>query len=474
MPAGGTTVSLDRTPRNIIVIVADDLGFGDLGRWNFGATSTPAIDRLAAEGSCLSQHYSGSPVCAPARAAMLTGRYPHRTGSLDTIEVYGHDRLFLREKTVANLFKDAGWQTGLIGKWHNGAFDQRYWPTARGFDDFFGFCGGWQDYYNYRIQMNGTPVGPDGSYLTARLSDEAIKFVDRNRNNRFFLWLAYNAPHAPFQAPEATVNHHIERGFDLGVATIYAMVEEMDRGIERLVTHLNDIRKLDDTLILFTSDNGPQFGGEGKWTTRRFNCGFAGHKGLTFEGGVRTPAILHWPEGIAAGTLCHDLAHATDWLPTFADLTNIPLARPTELDGVSLVPSLFGEYRTNYPARFWQWNRFSPVWGCNAAMRDGDWKLVVPAVRNYLEITPEDLTNDRDAKKRQLTSEIVERLPDDRGDPEMANPLLFNLAKDPFETEELSGQHPDRVSRMLEELETWYRRVVAEYENGRADETSTP
>ncbi|HLI15588.1 MAG TPA: sulfatase-like hydrolase/transferase [Acidimicrobiales bacterium] len=464
----------DRAPRCIVVIVADDLGFGDLGRWNFGASSTPAIDRLAAGGCCLSQHYSGSPVCAPARAALLTGRYPHRTGALDTIEAYGHDRLFRSERTLGDVLGAAGWRTGYVGKWHNGAFDPRYWPTARGFDEFFGFCGGWQDYYDYRLQADGAPVGPDGSYLTARLTDEAVAFVERHASERFLLLLAYNAPHFPFQAPEATVERYLARGFRLGVARIYAMVEELDRGVGRLVEALERHRLLEDALVLFTSDNGPQFGGEGEQSTRRFNCGFAGHKGLVFEGGVRTPAIVHWPGRLRGGTVSHDLAHFVDWLPTFADLAGAPLGDGPPLDGVSLAPTLLGSPRAEYPARFWQWNRFEPVWGCNAAMRDGDWKLVVPAARELLQISAEDRANDVAAKRRGLIGEIVTRTGDRPEAPAPPEPMLFDLSADPLETTDCRAREPARAERMLGELESWFRQVVAEYEAGRGRERAVP
>lgn len=186
---------------NIVLIVADDMGYGDFGVFNFGASHTPALDHLQSEGLCLDQHYSGAPVCAPARAALLSGRYPHRTGAIDTFEALGTDRLGLGEVTLADLLRRQGCATGLVGKWHNGAFDDRYHPNRRGFDEFVGFRGGWQDYWAWRIDRNGVTEKADGRYLTHVFTEEAVSFLRRHRRERFFLHLAYNAPHFPLQAP---------------------------------------------------------------------------------------------------------------------------------------------------------------------------------------------------------------------------------------------------------------------------------
>jgi arylsulfatase A len=447
------------SPRAIIVIMADDLGYGDLGRYNFGLSSTPAIDSLIDDGLILSQHYSAAPVCAPARAAFLTGRYSLRTGAIDTIEAYGHDRLALDERTVADAFSAAGWTTGMIGKWHNGAFDRRYHPTRRGFHEFAGFSGGWQDYYDYSINLNETIVRSDGKYLTHRLTDEAIGFIRRHRNEHFLLCMTYNAPHYPFEAPELTVARYRERNLPIGLATLYAMVEEMDRGIGQVLHVLEEERLLDDCLILFTSDNGPQFGGQGEWSTTRFNCGFAGHKGTVHEGGIRVPAIVRWPGRVSPGSVSHQMCHFCDWLPTFCDLAGIATSadgRP--LDGRSIAPTLLGSDSGGYPARFWQWNRFDPVWGCNAAMRDGDWKLVIPGIPQFLEITEEDRRIDELAKT-ELTA-IIRRPPDSRGVPGEPSPLLYHLGSDPLEQNDLSAVQPSRVASMASELKRWFVTVL--------------
>src|SRR5688500_5275997 len=156
------------------------MGYGDFGCFNDGRSQTPTLDALAESGVCLTQHYSASPVCAPARASLLTGRYPHRTGAVDTLEGRGLDRIALDETTVADLLRRAGYVTGLVGKWHNGAFDQRYHPNQRGFDEFAGFRGGWSDYWHWRLDRNGSISAGDGRHLTDVLTQEAIDFVSRH------------------------------------------------------------------------------------------------------------------------------------------------------------------------------------------------------------------------------------------------------------------------------------------------------
>ena len=171
---------------DIVLIVADDMGYGDLSCFNDGASRTPTLDQMVGEGTCLTQHYSASPVCAPARASLLTGRYPHRTGAVDTLEHRGLDRIALGERTIADLMRTAGYVTGLVGKWHNGAFDTRYHPNRRGFDEFAGFSGGWQDYWDWRLDRNGAVSRADGRYFTDVVTEEAVGFVRRHRHAPYF------------------------------------------------------------------------------------------------------------------------------------------------------------------------------------------------------------------------------------------------------------------------------------------------
>jgi len=176
---------------NVVLIVADDMGYGDFGRFNNGYVETPALDQLIDDGTCLSQHYAGSAVCSPSRAALLTGRYPIRTGAITPQEVLGMDRIALGEMTIADHFKSAGYSTGMVGKWHNGALDPRFHPNARGFDEFAGFRGGWADYYKWRLDRNGQFEMSDGRYLTDVLTQEAIGFIQRHQSEPFFLMVPY-------------------------------------------------------------------------------------------------------------------------------------------------------------------------------------------------------------------------------------------------------------------------------------------
>ena len=460
---------------NVLIILADDMGYGDLGVFGPGtagveaggpaAACTPALDALAAEGLCLTQHYSASPVCAPARAALLTGRYPHRTGAIDTFEGRGLDRLALREATMADLFREAGYATGLIGKWHLGALDPRYHPAARGFDEFVGFRGGWSDYYDWRLDYNGAFRRGDGRYLTDVFAEEAADFVRRHRREPWLLHVHFNAPHFPFQAPEDAVRPFRERGgLTPTLAILYAMIARMDAGIGRILEAVDRQGLREDTLVLFASDNGPQLGGQGERCIDRYNAGWRGAKGLVFEGGIRVPAVLRWPAGLPGGGARLDgMVHFADWLPTLLEGTGIAARPERPLDGRSALPLLRGERGGVDPLRFWQWNRYTPLPTCNAAVRDGRWKLVRPAIREAMAIDPADGEMDR------LLKYAPEGITDIRRDPEpervLPSPppaLLFDLEADPFERHDLAGADPARAARMLAVLEDWFAEVEAE------------
>lgn len=449
---------------NIVLILADDMGYGDIGAFGNEVVETPCLDALASEGVMLTQHYSASPVCAPARAGLMTGRYPHRTGAIDTLEGRGLDRLALREVTLANVLKSAGYATGLIGKWHLGALDPRYHPNARGFDEFAGFRGGWQDYWQWRLDYNGSFRKANGRYLTDVFTEEAAAFIERHRTKPFFLHVTFNAPHFPLQVPDEELEPF--RGVDgltRGVQLIYAMNRRMDKGVARILETLDHCGVNKNTLVLFTSDNGPQFGGEGEMCTTRFNACFNGCKGNVFEGGIRVPAILRWPSGMDGGRVCDAFVHFTDWFPSL--LTMIGLQVPTELalDGQDISPALRGEKTEVEPQRFWQWNRYTPVPTCNAAMRDGDWKLVRPVIREAIRVSRADGELDRRLKYEPESVTDICRDPEpEREIPPPPPPLLFNLAEDPFEQNDVADRYPERVSRMQRELEAWFASVEAD------------
>ncbi len=454
---------------NIVIVVADDMGYGDLGLFNEGRSSTPNLDALARTGVCLTQHYSGSPVCAPARASLLTGRYPHRTGAIDTLHGRGLDRIGLSEVTIADVFRAAGYRTGLVGKWHNGALDPRYHPNARGFDDFAGFSGGWSDYYSYTLDLNGTEVAGSGRYLTEVLTDHAISFLRRAAPNPFFLVVAYNAPHFPMQAPQQLVDRYVAQGETLGAALTYAMIEVMDRGIGQVDETLEELGVAENTIVLFASDNGPYLGEVQGVSLDRFNYGWRGAKHYVYEGGIRVPAIVRWPDRLPGGHLAPEMLHFNDWLPTFAAAAGAQLPPQVELDGDDVLAVLAGDRKDVNPVRFWQSNRYAPRIEGNAAMRDGDWKLVRPAVSEFMQVTDRDRLIDRALNSRQpdrITEVDVSPLPVfDLGDPPAA--LLFDLAPDPFEQADRAADHPDVVQRMTLALEEWFGSVELDRTRGR-------
>ncbi len=449
---------------NVILILVDDMGYGDFGSFGDGSPQTPALDGLVAEGVCLTQHYSASAVCAPARAALLTGRYPHRTGAIDTLEGRGLDRLAPREVTLADRFRAAGYATGLIGKWHLGALDPRYHPNARGFDEFAGFRGGWSDYYRWRLDYNGAPRPTDGRYLTDVFTGEAVEFLRRHQRGPFFLHLAYNAPHFPIQAPEEDVAPFRETGrFGDALAVLYGMIRRLDAGVGRLLEEVDRLGLREDTIVLFTSDNGPQFGLAGDDSLRRFNAGFRGQKGTVFEGGIRVPAILRWPAGLDGGRRLDAVVHFADWLPTLLTMAGLPTPAAPPLDGRNALPLLRGEPDESPPRRFWQWNRYTPLVECNAAMRDGAWKLVRPAIREALRVAPENLEMDHRLKYEPDAFGDIRRDPEPPRDvPPPPPPLLFNLADDPFEERDLAAARPEQTAAMLRALEGWFAEVEAD------------
>ena len=450
------------TKPNIILIIADDMGYGDFGVFNDQISCTPTLDALVDEGICLTQHYSASPVCAPARAALMTGRYPHRTGGIDTLEARGLDRLRLDETTMADVLGGAGYATGLIGKWHNGALDQRYHPRSRGYQEFVGFQGGWNPYYRYRLDNNGAiEYGTRETYLTDVFSEAAVGFIERHQSEPFFLQLAYNAPHFPLEAPDAIAQKYVQMGFSLGVSLIYAMIEVMDSGIGRLNEKLAELGIADNTILIFTSDNGPAFGTWNGFSQGRFNYGFNGSKGNTYEGGIRVPLIIRWPDGLDAGERIGDTVHYTDWFPTLLNLVGVDVPDELALDGVDIAPVLRGEEGGIYPQRFWQWNRYTPVGTCNAAMRDGDWKLLRPRIAEAMEVSQIDTALDHAIKYFPEQFDDIIRDPEpERKVPDPPPPLLFNIADDPFEQTDLAAQHPGKVASMETELERWFADVT--------------
>lgn len=326
---------------NVIVIMTDDQGWGDLSVHGNPHLATPHLDSLARDGVSFDRFYV-SPVCSPTRAEFLTGRYHPRSGVRSTSQ--GGERMNADEQTIADVFKGAGYSTALFGKWHSG-MQWPYHPNARGFEEFYGFCSGhWGDYFSPWLEHNGEPVTGHG-FLIDDLTQRAMQFMSQGKTTGkpFFLCLSYNTPHSPMQVPdqwwEKFSNKPIspqpngrQKDAPRHTRAAWAMCENIDGNVGRLLAKIDELSISGQTLILFLSDNGPN--------GARWNGGMKGIKGSVDEGGVRSPLLVRWPGKVPAGKRVAPLAAAIDLLPTLAAMAEIPLTSPKPLDGVNLAPLL--------------------------------------------------------------------------------------------------------------------------------------
>jgi len=466
----------DTSRPNILFIIADDLGWGDLRCYGNPIIDTPALDGLAKAGVRFTDHYSPSPLCAPARAGFLTGRFNHRTGAVDVPSNRGLDRIDLSEKTFGDYFRHAGYATALIGKWHNGAYSEDYLPHRRGFEKFFGFPNGGQNYLKWNLLRNDVPVPHDGRYLTDVLNDEAITFIRTQKANPFALWLAHHAPHSPLQAPEALVQKYEQRlGKDVAraVAITYAMIEAMDTGLARVFQMLKDEGLWKNTIIVFTSDNGPVLRRDAEFGSQmRFNGVYSGEKESVLEGGIRVPGIFAWPGRILSGQVESTPVHGCDWLPTLYSVTGESApAGAKPLDGMNLMPLLEGKPSPAVAARFlpFQRNRYAPVRHANASIREGRWKLVWPGDAASLR---KDSGRDNPSYLRGLVMPHWEMpldrqldLPTTISQPP---PRLYDLDADPAEQHDLATGHPEIVKSLAAKHDAWFSEVIADWQQSHA------
>ena len=466
----------DTRKPNILFILADDLGWGDLRCYGNQVVDTPALDALARRGVRLTAHYSPSPLCAPARAGYLTGRFNHRTGAVDVPSNRGLDRLDLSEKTFGDYFRHAGYATALIGKWHNGVYCRDYLPHRRGFDLFYGFANGGQDYWRWNLLRNDTDEPNDGRYLTDALNDEAIRFIREYKARPFALFLAHHAPHGPLQAPEPLVQKYrqrLDKDASEAVAVTYAMIEAMDAGLARVFQTLQDEDLWECTLIVFTSDNGPVLGRDPQLgSQRRFNGVFSGAKQDVLEGGVRVPGIVAWPGRIPGARIVDTPVHGCDWLPTLYSLADQGVpdgAKPS--DGLNLMPLLMGEPTPELMQRtlLFQRNRYAPVQHANAAVREGRWKLDWPGDAASLK---KDSARDNPSYLRGIVCRHWEMPLDRQLDPSTTAaqppPRLYDLDTDPAERHDVAAKHPVIVKSLTEKHDAWFREVIAEWQQSRA------
>lgn len=331
---------------NVVLLLADDQGWGDLSVHGNTNLATPNIDSLAAKGALFDRFYV-CPVCSPTRAELLTGRYHPRGGVYDVTS--GGERLNLDERTIADHFQAAGYVTAAFGKWHNGSQYPNH-PLGRGFGEYYGFASGhWGDYFDPPLEHNGLPVRGRG-FLVDDLTDRAIAFIEKHRDKPFFCYIPFNTPHSPMQVPDRFYQKFAQRGLTLRgrnpaaedvafTRAALAMCENIDWNVGRLLERLDALKLAEDTIVVYLSDNGPN--------SSRWNGGMKGAKGSTDEGGVRSPCLIRWPGHVLPGQRIAPIAGAIDLLPTLADLAGVKLAeRPDHpLDGISLRPLLEGKTR---------------------------------------------------------------------------------------------------------------------------------
>src|SRR4051812_26066416 len=327
---------------NVVVILADDQGWGDLSVHGNTNLSTPNIDSLARDGALFDRYYV-CPVCSPTRAEFLTGRYHPRGGVWSTST--GGERLDLDETTIGDFFKRAGYATGAFGKWHNGT-QYPYHPNARGFDEYYGFCSGhWGEYFSPSLEHNGQLVRGEG-FITDDLTNHAMAFIETNKARPFLCYVPFNTPHSPMQVPDRFYNPFKDAELKLRATSpqqeeveftraALAMCESIDWNVGRLLKKLAELDLEKDTIVLYFSDNGPN-----GW---RWNGGMKGRKGSTDEGGVRSPLLLRWPGHVKPGTKIAQITAAIDLLPTLAELTGVEIASDKPLDGKSVAPLLLGK-----------------------------------------------------------------------------------------------------------------------------------
>ena len=370
-PPADSPESASRAP-NAIVILADDLGYADVGFQGFQDFATPNIDALAAAGIRFTNGYVSHPYCSPSRAGLLTGRYQHRFGHVHNPKFRAGEGLPLSESLLPEVLSDQGYVSALVGKWHLGDGPE-YHPLQRGFDEFFGFLGGGHDYfestdrdareYLIPLEANGEELPVEG-YLTDQLTDAALDFVRRNAAQPFFLYLAYNAPHGPLQAPPEHLDR-VDSIADTRRRTYAAMVTALDDGVGRLVAALGDLGLTDDTLVFFLSDNGGPTPANAS-----DNSPLRATKGTVYEGGVRVPFVVSWPGQLAEGESYDPPVSALDIFPT---LVAVAGGEPREgLDGVDLLPFLTGaESGAPHERLFWHTDA-----GDQHALRQAGYKLV--------------------------------------------------------------------------------------------------
>lgn len=403
------TVFAKQTSPNVVIILTDDQGWGDLSIHGNRDISTPHIDSLARDGAQFERFYV-SPVCSPTRAEMLTGRYHLRTGVNGVSR--GAERLNTDEVTIADVFKASGYTTGAFGKWHNGS-QWPYHPNARGFDEYYGFCSGhWGYYFSPQLEHNGKLVKGNG-YIVDDFTDKAIAFIEENKNKPFLCFIPLCTPHSPMQVPDKfwktkadktlKMKHRYESKEDKKhTRAALAMCENIDWNVGRVLQKLKSLELEENTIVMFFSDNGPN-----GW---RWNGGMEGVKGSTNEGGVRSPLFVRYPAKIKAGTFIPQISAAIDLLPTLSDYCELKKLGNKKLDGVSLKPLI------DQKASAWPERKIFSSWRKRVSVRTQQYRL--------------------DQNNR-----------------------LFDMIKDPGQKKNIAKQYPDVAKQLKNDVKNWLKEV---------------
>ncbi len=417
-------------PPNVVLIYTDDQGSVDLGCYGTKDIHTPHTDRLAETGVRFSTMYAPAPICSASRAGLLTGRYPATVGVPDNVGRGGEGGLF-GTTTMAHMFQRAGYATALIGKWHLGHGEKNS-PKANGFDHWFGHLGGCIDNYSHffywagpnehDLWRNGERVVYDGAYFPDLVITEAEAFIARSQGEPFFIYLAMNTPHYPYQGEEKWVQHYRDAGVPHPRDLYNAFVSSQDQRIGRLVAFLEQRGLREDTILIFQSDHGhsveerAHFGGGDAGP-------FRGSKQSLFEGGLRVPSIISFPKRLPQNAVRHQIVHAMDWLPTLAELCGVELIGE-RIDGKSMVAILESDDAGEiHETLFWQYHN---QW----AVRQGPWKLI----RNPRNPVPGDALPAADQEW-----------------------FLSNLEQEPGERNNLAVEHPEIVNRLDTARPAWMR-----------------
>ncbi len=396
---------------NVVLILTDDQGWGDLGIHGNDKISTPTIDQMATRGAQFGRFYV-SPLCAPTRASLLSGRYYLRTGTSWVSK--GLENMRSSEITIAELFKEQGYKTGCFGKWHNGAHFPEH-PNQQGFDEFIGFCAGhWNNYFNTTLEHNGEAY-PTQGYITDVLTDEAIKFIEQNREDPFFCYIPFNAPHGPFQVPDQYFDKYKTLGFNDKDATIYGMCENIDDNVQRLFDKIHQLELDENTIIIFMTDNGPN--GE------RYNGGMRGIKGSIHEGGVRVPCFINWKGKIEPKSIEAIAAHI-DILPTLTSLCKLQLPEKIQLDGMDLSALLLTD-QTKLEERLYYTKKSTEFIEPDGAVRSDQYRLVM-----------------------------------DEGDT-----MLFDMKVDPGEKNDLSSIEEETKNALAKSYNSWFQDIKDQFKS---------